>query len=124
MPVNYRFDESIVIVEPAGEYSTDDLRAAVLNALADTKCPASCRLLINIGGSRSIYSRSTAEINIMSRFVASQSKRFSDRIALVASDDAQFGILRMGSIGAEDKGIQSGVFRSFDEARKWLLSLE
>jgi len=124
MPVNYRYDENIVIVEPVGEYSTEELRTVVLNALADANCPASCRLLINIGGSHIIYSRSNSEINIMSRFLASHSKHFNDRIALVASDDAQFGILRMGAIVADEKGIQSGIFRSFDDAKKWLLSLE
>ncbi|HTY09550.1 MAG TPA: hypothetical protein VMF88_00635 [Bacteroidota bacterium] len=123
MPVHYRYDENIVIVEPVGEYSTEELRAAVLNAFTDAHCPASCCLLINIGQSRSIYNRSTSEINIMARFLASQSKRFNDRVAFAASDDAQFGLLRMGSIGAEEKGIQFGVFRSIDEARKWLLSV-
>jgi hypothetical protein len=122
MPVRYRFDSNIIVIEMVGEYSTDELRATVLNSLADPTRPANSFLLIDLGESRSIYSRSSAEIKTMARFVASLANNFNNRIAFVAPDDTPFGLARMGSVGSEERGIESDVFRTFAEARKWLLS--
>jgi hypothetical protein len=121
MPVHYRFDDCIVVIEMVGEYSIDELRSAILSSIADPKRPANCCLLINMSESRSIYSRTTAEIKSMARFVGTHGERFNNRIAMVASEDAPFGLMRMGSVGSEERGVQSDVFRSFAEAKKWLL---
>jgi hypothetical protein len=121
MPVNYRFDSDIVVVEMVDEYSMDDLRTTILNSLADSECPANPFLLINLAESKSIHNRSSENIRTMSRFVASLGKRFNNRIALVAPDDLTFGLARMGSAGSEERGIKSEVFRTLAEARTWLL---
>ena len=120
--MTYRFDSNIVVIEMVGEYSMDDLRATILNSLADSECPANSFLLINAGESRSIYNRSSENLKTMARFVASLGKRFNNRIALVAQDDLPYGLMRMSSVGSEERGIESEVFRTFTEARKWLLS--
>jgi len=122
MPVKYRFDPKIVIIEMTGEYSLDELRTTILNALADSARPADSFLLINLSDSQSIYSRSSEDVRAMANFVGSLGKRFNNRIAFVAPDDLPFGLMRMGSVGSEDLGIESRVFRAFAEARKWLLS--
>ncbi|MDE3058886.1 MAG: hypothetical protein KGJ59_13110 [Bacteroidota bacterium] len=100
----------------------DDLRAAVLNSLADSACPANAFLLINLSESQSIYKRSSEEVKTMARFIASQGKRFNNRVALVAPDDLPFGLMRMSSVGSEERGIQAEVFRDFAKAWEWLLS--
>jgi hypothetical protein len=122
MPVSYRFDSNIVIIDVVGEYSMDDLRATILNSLADPEHPANTFLLINMEESRSILERSSAEVKAMARFVASLGERFNNRIAMVASGNLAYGLMRMGSAGSEEKGIKSNVFRTFAEAQKWLLS--
>jgi hypothetical protein len=105
-----------------GEYSMDDIRTTFLNSLADSECPTNAVLLVNFSESRSIYKRSSQEVKTMARFVASLGKRFNNRIAFVAPDDLPYGLARMGSVGSEERGIKSEVFRTFAEARKWLLS--
>ena len=105
-----------------GEYSMDELRTTILSSLADAKCPANPFLLINLGESRSIYNRSSEDIKIMALFVASLGKRFNNRVALVAPDDLPFGLMRMSSVGSEERGITAEVFRTFAKAREWLMS--
>ena len=123
MPVNYRFDDCIVVIELVGEYSTDELRSAVLGSISDPKRPENSCLLIDSSGSRSIYTRSSAEIKSMARFLGTLGERFNNRIALVGPEDVPFGLMRMGSAGSEERGVQSDVFRSFAEAREWLLTI-
>jgi hypothetical protein len=122
MPVTYRFDSNIVIIELAGEYSMDDIRTTILNSLADSMCPATPFILINLSDSRSIYNRSPENVITMARSLASLAKRFNNRIALVAPKDLPYGLMRMGSVFSEEMGFEPKVFRTFDEARKWLLS--
>jgi len=122
MPVNYRYDSNIVVIEMIGEYSMDNIRTAILNAFADSHCPNEPFLLINLVESLSIYHRSSEDVKNMAGFVASMGKRFNNRIALVAANDLPYGLARMSSIGSEEQGIKSGVFRTFAEARQWILS--
>ncbi len=122
MPVNYRFDNCIVVVELVGEYSTDELRSAFLNSISDPKRPEHSCLLIDSTESRSIRTRSSAEIKSMARFLETLGEHFNNRIAMVAPEDAPFGLMRMGSAEAEERGVQYDVFRSFAEAREWLLA--
>jgi hypothetical protein len=122
LPVTYRFDSKIVVIEMVGECSMDDFRATVLNSLADSERPADSFLLIDLSESQSIYNRSSEDIRTMARFVASLGKWYNNRIALLAPDDLAYGLMRMGSVGSEERGIKSEVFRTFDEARNWLLS--
>ena len=121
MPVNYRFDSNIVIIEMVGEYSIDDIRATILTSFADPKCPANSCLLINLAASQSIHNRPSENIRAMAHFIATLGNHFNNRIALVAPDDLTFGLVRMGSVGSEERGIQSEVFRTLAEAREWLL---
>jgi len=122
MPVKYRFDSNIVVIEMVGEYSMDDVRSAFLDSLADPERPIDSFLLINMTDSLSIKNRSTDEIRDMANFLASLGERFENRIAMVAPDDFRYGLLRMGSFDSEQKGISSRVFRDFAQARNWLLS--
>jgi hypothetical protein len=70
MPATYRFDSNIVIIELAGEYSMDDIRTTILNSLADSMCPATPFILINLSDSRSIYNRSPENVITMARSLA------------------------------------------------------
>ncbi|MFZ1080341.1 MAG: hypothetical protein WAO19_00270 [Candidatus Kryptoniota bacterium] len=122
MPVNYRFDSNIVVIEMVGEYSMDDIRTTILNSLNDSKCPANPFILANLSESRSIYIRSSEDVKTMARSLASLANRFNNRIALVAPNDLIYGLMRMGSVFSEEKGMKVEIFRVFTEARKWLQS--
>lgn len=119
MPVSYRFDSGIIVIEMIGEYPLDDIRKAVLDSLSDPACPANPRLIIDLTGSRIINERTPNEVRSVAGFVASLGDKFSNRIALVAPTNSKYGLMRMSSIGAEDKGIESGIFRNLDDALDW-----
>lgn len=57
----------------------------------------------------------------MAQFIASLGSIFHNRIALVAPADLPYGFMRMGSVGSEERGIESNVFRNMADARTWLL---
>ena len=122
MPVTYRFDSTIIVVEMFGEYSMNDLRTAILNSLADSTSPFNSFLLLNFGESRSMGIRSSQEIEIMADFIASLANRFNNRFAFVSSYDLPYGLMRFVSVRSGSCGIESEVFRTYDEAREWLLS--
>ena len=122
MPVTYRFESNIVVMEMVGEYSLDEIRQTLLNALADPRRLANACLLVNLTESQSIYKRSQVELQSAAQFLASLAKGFNNRIAFVSSKDLPFGLARMVSVGADDIGIETEVFRTMAEARRWLLS--
>jgi hypothetical protein len=122
MPVTYRFDSNIVIIEMVGEYSMADIPKTILNALADSHCPANPSILVNLSESLSLYKRSSEEVITMALSLVSLGKRFNNRIALVAPNDLQYGLMRMGSVFSEDHGMKVEIFRNFAKARQWLLS--
>ncbi len=122
MPVTYRFDSNIIVVEMFGEYSINDFRTAILSSLADSMSPAGCSLMFNFGASRSIHSRSSEDVKIIANFITSLAHRFTNRLAFVSSFDLPYGLMRFVSVKSGACGIESEVFRTYDEARKWLLS--
>ena len=121
MPVTYRFDSNIVIIEMVGEYTKDDIPKTILDSLADSSCPAKPFICVNLTESLSIYKRSSQDVITMAKSLVSLGKRFN-RIALVAPNDLQYGLMRMGSVFSEGFGLTVEIFRTFAEAHKWLLS--
>lgn len=122
MPVTYRFEANIVIIEMIGEYSMDNIPRTILNSLADSNCPANPSLLVNLSESLSINKRSSEDVITMARSLVSLGKRFNNRIALVAANDLQYGLMRMGAVFSEELGMEVEIFRAFAKARQWLLS--
>ena len=122
MPVNYRFDFNSIVIYMAGEYTVNDLRTTLLNSLADPERPPESFLLFNFGNSQSIHCRSTQEIQTMADFVASMGNRYNYRLAIASSYDLPYALQHFVSVRARSYGITSEVFRTFDEAREWLVS--
>jgi hypothetical protein len=122
MPVKYRIESSIVVIEMDGEYPVDDVRTTILASLNDPKRPANSSLLIDFSTSLSFGGRSSDEIWTMSHFVASLADRYNNRIAFVAPDDLTYGLVRMGSVISDEKGVSCEIFRCVSEALGWLLS--
>jgi hypothetical protein len=104
-----------------GEYSVNDLRMTVLKSFEDPERPKKPTLMIDLSKSQSISKRSSTIINEVAAFIASFGKRFNNRLALVAPDDLTYGLMRMSSAPADSFGINVEIFRTYEEARKWLL---
>ncbi len=122
MPVTYTFEANVVLITLSGEYPIDDLRRTIDAAFADSRYPPHARLIIDLSQSRSIVQRTTDEIKSVAELLVRKADRFNHRLALVAAQDLIYGILRMTSVGSESLGVESGVFRSVDEARTWIMS--
>lgn len=121
MPVTYQFDDRIVVLEIAGSCSIMDILGGFERASADAAFPEEAVLLVKFIGVKEIFTRTVQEINAMTN-LASLAGRYHYRMAVVAPEDLAFGLMRMGSIGADDRGISVGVFRDDASARVWLLA--
>ena len=121
MPVTHRFDANIIVIEMFGEYSMNDVRTTILNSLADVGGKDRSALLFNFGESRSMYVKSSEEINTMVNFITSLANRFSNRLAFVSSYELPYGLMRFISVKSGSCGIDSEMFRTYEEARDWLL---
>jgi hypothetical protein len=93
-----------------------------MNSLADSQCPASPFILVDLSRSLSIDKRTSDDVITMALSLVPLGKRFNNRIALVAPKNLQYGLMRMGSVFSEEQGMKVEIFRSFADARKWLLS--
>lgn len=121
MSITYRFESEILVVETVGECSTAEIADVVENSINDPDFPEKASLLIYLKSTQQIYHGTKTERDAMARFV-SLLKRFNNRMAFVAASDLAFGLLRMGGVASEYKGIEVMIFRKFDSAREWLLS--
>ena len=72
--------------------------------------------------SESLAGRPSGAVTAMGRFVGSHAHRFGNRLALVASADFAYGLMRMGAVAAESQGVATQVFRDEATAREWLRS--
>ena len=122
MSVTYRFDSNIIIIEMFGEYSMNDVRTTILNSLSHSEGNGNPFLLFNFGESRTMYVRSSEEINVMVDFIIALAGRFNNRLAFVSSYDLPYGLMRFVSVKSGSCGVDAEVFQTYDEARDWLLS--
>jgi hypothetical protein len=122
MPITYRFDSNIVIIELVGEYTMGDIPATINKSLADSQCPVQPFILVDLSESLSINKRSSDDVITMALSLVSLGKHFNNRIALVAPNNLPYGLMRMGAVFSEEQGMKVEIFRTFADARKWLLS--
>ena len=121
MPVNFEFAEGIIALRMVGLYVPQDIHKALLKALADPGTVRPIGLLFDVSLSKSLRTRSAADVVAMGYFLAQHGDSFSRRVALVGFDDFPFAMMRMGHVTLEGEGITSEVFREEAEARGWLL---
>ena len=120
MPVTYEFDDCTVILRMAGTYEPNNIHRTLSAALADPACPEIVGMLFDVRESQSLAGRSADEVRAMARFLGSQAPRFGRRMAIVADSDASYGLMRRGSVGVEQYGVEASVFRCVDAATAWL----
>jgi hypothetical protein len=121
MPLRYSFDEAIAVIHMSGEYSTVELRDAVLRALSDPACPPKPGLLCDLRGSESIKGRNADDVQGMARFLASLRSRLGGRVAMLVDSNVAFGMMRLGASAIPEEGLKGQIFRELPAARAWLL---
>ena len=120
MSVAYEFDDHVILLRLVGKYTTSDLKSLLLDALDDARLPERPVLLFDLRESQSLQDRTADEVRDMGRFLASQGRRFGNRLAMVTAGDLAFGLMRLGAVTAETGGLAAEVFRDMGAAKEWL----
>ena len=124
MPVNFEFSDGIIALRMVDFYVPADIQKAFLQGRAGLGEQRAIGLLFDVSPSKSLRTRTAADIVAMGYFLAQHGDSFSRRVALVGYDDFHFAMMRMGHATLEHEGIASEVFREEAPAREWLLQGE
>ena len=120
MPVTYSWDGPLLRLTLAGTYEPEDIVRQFQAALADPRAVEKAALLVDLARSESIGTRSPGQIRFVAQALEPHTARIRGRCAIVAPEDVQFGLGRMGSVYSESVGVETEVFRTEDEALTWL----
>ena len=122
MPVSYEFDPDFGFVwtRCAGATTLDEVRAHFAGLEVDPKTPARLNVLLDLSTMSSL-----PESNQLQAIV-DELRRLRARIAwgacaIVAVNDALFGMSRMFEVFAEQQFKRTRVFRDLSMARNWLI---
>jgi hypothetical protein len=119
MPVTYRIDGGLAEMLLEGECPPDEVIQTFHRILDDPACPAKFALLLDVSGSTTLATRATDEIIRVASYIGP----FRDRVhrcAVVATEDVQFGLSRLGAVYSESAGVMTSTFRDRGEALEWL----
>ena len=123
MPVAYDFTEGVLRLTMQGASSPADVTAMIDAALRDERRPALRGLLLDARESTTAAKRSSAQIRGLAEEVERRGAEFGGRLALLATSDIVYGLMRMGEVWVQASGkVQSRVFRDEEEALAWLAS--
>jgi hypothetical protein len=78
--------------------------------------------VLDIRSSDSVLNRSIRELRAIADSFLMRASMVDNRLAIVTTGGARFGLMRMASTWVELAGIEVKVFRDPDEARVWVLS--
>ncbi len=117
MPGSYHFEGAILSIAMECEHTPKDFLEILSSALSDQKCPGKVDLLIN--SSRASFNPTPDQLRELVARMAKFEKL--GRRALVANTDFFFGLGRMAGAFEELQGKEMLVFKTVDEAKKWLL---
>lgn len=123
MPVTYTLEEDLVWLHHDDDYTTDDVRQALVAALADVNLPQDRRkFLMDVTQSRSLAERSADDVKSMAAFFASHADALHGRLAILATEGLYYGLMRMAASYAECTNLATKVFSECDAAVVWLHS--
>jgi hypothetical protein len=120
MPVSYEFDGSMLALRMVGSYEPADVRKAIADALREAGGRELTGLLFDVTASDALARRSANEVRAMAAFLAHVAPSFGNRIALVATNDVGYGLMRLGAVDLESAGVAPYVFRDVAAALAWL----
>ena len=119
MPVTYSFAGEVLEISAVGAYPTADVTRTFRDAISDPERPILRALLYDVRESTVIGSRSTPDVQAAISFFESLAPHIGRRVALLASSDAGYGVMRMVAGWAAAAGLEAEVFRDRDAALEW-----
>lgn len=119
MPVTYEYVGEVLEVRASGTYAAPDVQKVFGAAIADPNRPALRALMYDARESAVIASRSTNDVRQAVAFFRELGPHIGMRLALLATSDAVYGVMRMVVGWAEAADIDAVVFRDRAEALAW-----
>ncbi|MDB4898208.1 MAG: hypothetical protein JWN53_16 [Gemmatimonadetes bacterium] len=113
-------DRGFPVLFVMGEYQRNELHVTLERAFDRMRARPAPGFLIDVSESAAIRRRSAAEVCDTFRFIGSNRQLFGGRLALVATSDLGFGLMRMGLARAFEYGLDGQAFRDYDKAMAWL----
>jgi len=121
MPIEVRIDKQLGVVlrRVTGKVTTEELIANFIETLQHPDYRPGMRSLSDL---REVHpSTFSADARKIGDFVVSRSKQTgSARAAIVVSQDASYGMVRVLQVFAQNSPMDIQVFRDMNEARTWL----
>ncbi len=109
----------LLTIVAEGRYTLGEIKAVIEAATGETQAVhRDCCLLMDIRRSEALPS--VDDLRDFAQFLGDLPTDVVSRSAWLVSADVQFGLARMLSVYAEEKGITIQVFRDLDPARIWL----
>jgi len=119
MPVRYFVTGEILVVMVEGDYASEELRRVGDAAVRAPGLPHPAPVLLDMSKAAGLNARSGRQLRATAAFFAERADRIR-RIAILAPTDLSYGLMRMGATFGETMGLVVGVFRSLDEAMRFL----
>ena len=114
-----RSDDGVTLgIIAEGPYTLGEVQAVIRAGTADSPEGRDCCLLMDIRRSES--TPSPDDLMEFAEFLSCLPVHVAARSAWLVSADLRFGLARMLSVYAEEKGITIRVFRESEAAREWL----
>ena len=120
MAVQYSIQQGIIRMDFVGIYEPRDVVARFLDALNDPACPNPAALLIDVTRSETLATRPVADIRMVAEFLGPYADRIGGRCAVIAATEIHFEKSLLGALRSQAVGVAAQVFRTEDEALKWL----
>ena len=119
MTVSFDFDsvEGVAVAVAHGQLTLEDIKQCITDLWRLHQGPT-CRALWDLRDAEFNLGRS--EVWTSADFAKQHSPYQELRMAFVASEDLEFGLLRMWEIFREGEGVQTSVFRDREAALEWL----
>ena len=119
MPVDYRIENQIVEFLMTDGYTFEEFKRVCFEVLADADFKPSMKSLVNLWQARP--NPPTQEMRDGAAFLASLKERFAPTWAILAPPNSlTYGLARMFSVFAENKGIELEVFIDRTQALAYL----
>ena len=119
MPVSYAFRGEVLEIRAIGSYAAEEVELAFRAALGDPAKPVLRALLYDVRDSAVVATRTTPQVREAVAFFHGLGQQVGQRVALVATTDVAYGVMRMVAGWAEGQEIEALVFRDPDEALAW-----
>ena len=119
MPVTYEFVAEILVIRASGTYPAGDVALTFGKALADPVRPAIRGFLYDARRSEVVVKRSTPDVRAAVAYFREIGPKVGNRMALLAANDAGYGVMRMVAGWADSAGIDTAVFRNEADALAW-----